>query len=1018
MKAGAQAVVQAEKRVTGTVTDENGLAIEGVSITIKGTSRGTTTDSSGIFTIGAERNSVLVFSSLNYNKQEVKVGGSSTIEVQLAVNQQSKDLGEVVVVGYGTQRKVDLTGAVGSISRRDIASRPFTSPDQALSGKISGVQISSRSSDPAAPIEVRIRGVGTVGNNQPLWVIDGVPTVQTSNITVNTGSFTESNPLAGINPNDIESIDVLKDASAAAIYGARAANGVIIVTTKRGKEGKTTLSYDGYHGIQKVPRSRHIKVLDVDQYINLQSEIGYDFSAFKGKPFVDWQDAILQTAVVTDHNLTVSGGTKNFNFNVGAGYHDQSGIERSQGFKRIGLKINSDLKVGKLLKFGESLIVSHTNREVQSEGGNFGAYNSASNAPYYQIYDKADPYGYNPTNAATRGSGASGTNYLFSTDTKYVLTQIPINTIFANVYGELEIIKGLKYKIQTGVQYSVGDGTYYQAATLSDYGGGIRRSLLVQERSIETTTTVANTLTYNKSFGKSDLTALIGEEETNFRFSKLRVQGSDLLNDDVRLPSVAGTVSSANEADQWALRGFLGRINYAYNDKYLLTFNIRKDESSRFSAAHRSGTFPSVSAGWKIGNENFMKKMEFVRDLKLRASWGESGNQFTGNNFAYLSNLQTTIYYPIGAAQTITRGLAPVIFANPNLKWETSQQTDLGLDASLFNGKMDVTFDYYNKLTQDVLLSQPLPYSSGFFLPTDVNLGKIRNSGIELAANYRAEAGKLRYTIGGNITTVNNKILSLGGIPEIIGGIGGAQTNRTALGESLGYFYGYKTNGLYQNAGDIGKALPDASSAGAAPGDIRFVDVNGDGKIDANDRTIIGSPIPKFYYGFNLTGNYANIDISVFLQGVSHVSVYNAARQGLESMSGGNNESTRVLGRWKGDGTSNSMPRATAADPNGNQRFSDRWVENASYFRIKNIQLGYTIPSTALRSVTRDFVSYARFYLGVSNLVTVTKYLGYDPEVTRGASFQKGEFPLANGQDSGGSALPVIVQVGWQINFN
>jgi outer membrane receptor protein involved in Fe transport len=328
----------------------------------------------------------------------------------------------------------------------------------------------------------------------------------------------------------------------------------------------------------------------------------------------------------------------------------------------------------------------------------------------------------------------------------------------------------------------------------------------------------------------------------------------------------------------------------------LLTFNVRKDESSRFSAAHRSGTFPSVSAGWKIGNENFMKKMEFVRDLKLRASWGESGNQFTGNNFAYLSNLQTTIYYPIGAAQTITRGLAPVIFANPNLKWETSRQTDLGLDATLFNGKMDVTFDYYNKLTQDVLLSQPLPYSSGFFLPTDVNLGKIRNSGIELAANYRGEAGKLRYTIGGNITTVNNKILSLGGIPEIIGGIGGGQTNRTAVGESLGYFYGYKTNGLYQNAGDIGKALPDASSAGAAPGDIRFADVNGDGKIDANDRTIIGSPIPKFYYGFNLTGNYANFDVSVFLQGVSHVSVYNAARQGLESMSGGNNESTRVLG--------------------------------------------------------------------------------------------------------------------------
>ncbi|MEO8582578.1 MAG: TonB-dependent receptor [Flavitalea sp.] len=1017
-KAHSQVNGSADKRVKGQVTDENGVGLQGVSVTLKGTSKGAITDSTGTFAVTVPaKNATLVFSFLNYSTEEVKVGASSNIDVHLTLDEKSKDLGEVVVVGYGTQKKVDLTGAVGSISRRDIGNRALISPDQALGGKISGVQISNRSADPGAPIEVRIRGVGTIGNNQPLWVIDGTPTVQTTNISVNTGSFTETNPLSGINPNDIESIDVLKDASAAAIYGARAANGVIIVTTKRGKEGKVVLTYDGYQGLQSVPNSLHTKVLNVDQYINLQSEIGNDLTAFKDKPFVNWQDLIFQTAVVTDHNLTVSGGAKNFNFNVGAGYHDQSGIERGQGFKRISFKANSDLKVGDHLKFGESILISHVKRLTQSEGGSFGASRSTTNAPYFAPYDPTDPTGYTPSNSTTRGSGASAVNYLWQTDSRYNQTLIPINSLLGSVYGELEIIKGLKYRIQAGVQYTISDGTYFQAGNDNDYGDGTTSSRLVQERPIELTTTVSNTLTYNKSFGKSDLTALIGEEETNFSYSKFRIQGEDLLSLDVRLASVANTVSAVNEADHWALRGLLGRLNYTYNDKYLLTINVRKDQTSRFSAAHRSGVFPSISAGWRVGNENFMKSAHFIRDLKIRASIGESGNQFTGSNFAYLSNLQTTIYYPIGANQVVSRGLAPVIFANPNLKWETSVQSDIGLDATLLNGKIDLTFDYFNKITKDVLLSYPLPYSSGYFLPSDVNLGKIKNSGIELSLAYRGQTGLFHYSIGGNITTVNNKIISLGNIPEIVGGIGGGQTNRTTVGQSLGYFYGYKTNGLYQNAGDVAKAIPDSYSSGTAPGDIRFVDVNGDGKVDASDKTIIGSPIPKYYYGFNLTGNYKKFDLSIFLQGVGKVSVYNAARQNLESMDGGNNQSTRVLSRWTGEGTSNNIPRATSSDLNGNNRFSDRWVEDASYFRVKNVQLGYTLSSDGLKRVTHDFISFARFYIGVSNLLTATSYLGYNPEVTRGSSYQKGEFPLANGQDSGGSPLPIIMQLGWQINF-
>ncbi len=1011
-------VAAAEKTITGRITDESGVALTNASVAVKGTRRGTVTDSSGSFRLSAKPGETIVISILNYTSQELKVGSGSELEIQMAPDKNSKDLGEVVVVGYGTQRKVDLTGAVGSISKRDIATRPIVSPDQALSGKVSGVLISNRSSDPGAPIEVRIRGVGTVGNNQPLWVIDGVPTVQTTNISVNTGSFTETNPLASINPNDIESIDVLKDASAAAIYGSRAASGVIIVTTKRGKEGKVTLSYDGFQGVQNVPQSQHIKVLNVDQYLDLQKEIGNtDLESFRGKPYVDWQDAVLQTANVTDHNLTVNGGSKNVNFNVGAGYHNQNGIERGQGFKRMSFKANSDLKVGEKLKFGESILMSHIDRLTQSEGGNFGAFNSSTNAPYYAIYDPNDPTGYNPSNSDTRGSGATASNYLWQTDTRYNKTIIPINSLLANAYGELEIFKGLKYRIQAGVQYNVGDGSFYQAATDIDYGGGTRQSILVQERPIETTTTVSNTLTYQKTFGKSDLTVLAGEEETNFRYSKFRIQGADLLNDDVRLAAIANTSTPTQDADQWGLRGYLGRINYSFDDRYLLTFNIRYDQSSRVSAKHRGGTFPSLSAGWKLSNEKFMKDVTFVRDLKVRASIGASGNQYTGTNFSSLQTLQTTIYYPIGASQKPARGLAPIVFGNPELAWETSVQSDIGLDASVLDGKLDLTFDYYYKLTKDVLLPFSLPYTSGYFLPSDVNLGQIKNSGIELAANYHGKAGAFRYNIGANITTVKNKVSTLGTVAELVNGIGGGQTNRTSVGQSIGYFYGYKTDGIFQNAAEVAKALPDGSSAGAAPGDIRFKDINGDGKIDANDRTFIGSPIPKFYYGINLSFNYSRFDLGIAAQGVSGISVYNASRQSLEGMNGGNNQSTRVLHRWTGEGTSNNIPRATSSDPNANNRFSDRWIENAAYFRIKNVQLGYAFNADAIRRVTNNFVSSARLYVSVSNLTTITKYLGYNPEVTRGASFQKGDQQLANGQDSGGSPLPLIMQAGWQFTF-
>lgn len=1007
--------VPIDMKVSGKVTDVGGNPLPGVSIVIKDTQTGTVTDDNGAYQIAVtDAKAVLIFSFVGFTSQEIVVGSRTTIDVQLS---EGKALEEVVVVGYGTQKKADLTGAVSSVTSKDITGIPSTSIDQVLSGRSSGVQISNRSGDPGAPIEVRVRGVSTTGNNKPLWVIDGVAVELTSNATVNTASFSESNPLAGINPADIESINILKDASAAAIYGARAMNGVIIVTTKRGKEGKTTAVYDGYYGIQSVQQSRRLKLLDVPQYIALQKELGRDYSAFASKPLYNWQDAIFQTAKVQNHNLSISGGTKNFSFNVGGGYHGQGGVERGQEFERISLRANSDLKVGEYLKFGQSAIISSTERLVQSEGGNFAAFNSSLNAPYFNGVDATDPTGYTVSSNATRGDGATGNNYLWATDAKYNETRVKNRKMLGSIYGELEPIAGLKLKTVMGVDYNVTDGFFFQEKATSNYGGGTRGSLLVQERPIELTTNWTNTLTYQKTVGKSDVLAMGGYEEVSFRYDKVRLQGRDLFNSAIRFASVATTVAGANEADQWALRSTFARVNYAYDSKYLFQANIRRDQSSRFSPENRTGVFPSFSAGWRISQEPFfanLKQSGIVEDVKIRASWGQLGNQYTGTNFGYLTTLAINSFYALG--NNVVRGPAPITFANKDVHWETSTQTDFGFDATLFKGRVDVVFDIYNKTSKDVLISLPIPMSTGYFLPADANIGSINNKGIELGITYNNKVGDLRYTVGANITTVKNEVTDLGSIKEIVTGTGGGQTHRTAVGQPLGYFYGYKTNGIYQSAAEAAAAPVDASGKPSA-GDIRFVDVNGDGKINADDRTFIGSNIPGYFYGANVSANYKGFDLGIMLQGVGNVSVYNQARQSLENMNSGNNQLASVADRWTTSNTSATIPRAVNGDPNSNNRYSDRWIENGAFMRLKNIQLGYNIPAASLSSATKTFLSGARIFVAVQNLATFTKYKGFDPEVTRGASFQKGEFALANGQDSGGSPQPMITQFGIQLKF-
>lgn len=1005
--------IYAQTTVTGSVTDEVG-PLSGASVVVKGTTTGAVADFDGNYSIEVpDGENTLIFSYVGYSAKEVAIDGRSSIDAVLQEDAQA--LSEVVVIGYGTQRKADLTGAVGSIGAAEIVSKPLTSPDQALAGTISGVNITNRSGDPGAPISVRIRGVGTPGNNDPLWVIDGVPLVQTTNMTVNTSSTTDSNPLAGLNSNDIKSIDVLKDAASTAIYGARAANGVIIVTTKRGARGDATVNYDGYTSFAST-RDR-IDVLDVDQYIDIQGQLGRDLSAFRGSPNVDWQDLIFQTGFVQNHNVSVSGGNEKATYFISGGYLDQEGIERAQAFSRFSFKANSDIKVGKRLKFGESILISQTDRNVQSEPAIFAGFNSSRNAPYYQPFGDG-AFGYNTIGPTTAGAGTA-TNYLFNTDSRATTTKVQTRKILGNFYGELELAPGLKARTSLGVDYNVGVNDYFTSeATLANATTGT--SLLVSSRPIEFTYTTSATLQYDKTFGDGDhnIGALFGFEQTKFRFDKVRLQGRDLFN--TNFAGTGTTVAGSNEADLWTLQGWLGRLTYNYKGKYLATANVRRDATSRFAPGNRDQVFPSISLGWRITDEDFFPESEVIDDIKIRGGWGQSGNQDVAN-FPYLSAIDNNIRYVIGDDQNTVVAPAPTVFANEAVKWETSTQFDIGVDASFLNGKLNITADYYNKTTDDVLLGFELPFVSGIFLPASANIGQIKNSGIEFSFNYGSEVGDFVYNFGGNITTNKNEVTDLGEINQIISGIGGGQTHRTIEGESLGHFFGYKTDGLYQNAAEVSAALPDANSPGGPqPGDVRFVDVNGDGQVNAEDRTIIGSPFPKFFYGMNFNAEYKGLDFSVNLRGVGNRQVYNQARTSLEGLNSADNFSTQVLDRWTSDGSTNSSsnPRLIAGDPNGNTRYSDRWIEDAGYLRIQNIQLGYSISPEKLKSWTNDFVSRMRFYIGAQNLATFTKYSGYDPEVGRAQSFQKGTTNLSTGVDGGASPLPRIVQLGWTVSFN
>ncbi|REG92875.1 SusC/RagA family TonB-linked outer membrane protein [Algoriphagus antarcticus] len=1033
--------------VSGMVTDSNGNGMPGVTIIIKGTTNGTVTDLDGKYQINAETTDVLVFSFIGYSNQEILVGNQTMIDVSLT--EDATNLEEVIVIGYGEKSRKLMTESIGTVSSAEINKLPIASADQALQGRISGVQVTAVDGTPGSPVSVRVRGVGTVGNTQPLFVVDGVP--------VGNNSSGITNPLSTINPADIESISVLKDASASAVYGVRAANGVVLITTKRGKKGKPTVNLDSYYGVQNITRipdymnTNQWLGLTQDAYnaANTQNGLAPTDAAYQvlhpdlreGSPIrnrnnqLQWRDQALNlNAPIQNHNVSVSGGGDNYNYFVSGGFFGQEATVQKYDLKRYNFRANSDFRVNKRLKIGQTFTVSHQEiiRGINGGGDGFLLQSALTMPPFFNVFeDPSNPipgnrYGYDGNNdlgGLTIGNQV-GINQIVNNNDR-------LTRMLGSIYAELEIFKGLTYRSVYSMDFSNNrDDSWRPEYLVSEMGLNRPGNQFNDSRGEGYTQVFTNTLNYFKEIGKHSVDILAGMEYQKNRSTSLSVQGSDFISNSKDFYEVVkngrGDPNIGGGAGQFAFVGYLGRISYNYDDKYLLTGTIRRDGTSTFSAEdnRRWGTFPSFSGAYRISQEDFFPKSGIISEMKIRGSWGQLGNSNTAA-YPHIFRVSTTPDY--GSGSTTIQAPVPINFVNKNVRWETVETIDFGVDLGLFNNKVDLLVTYYNRTTKDFLYSLPLPNSTGFG-STPVNLGRVSNKGIEIELGYsKTFSNGIQLSLNGNFTTVQNRLEELApGIEEFT-----SDANyRTAVGQPIGYFFGYKTDGIYQTQAEIdaiftGGFVDKNSPQNPRPGDVKFLDINGpgadgqqfsgepDGVIDFNDRTYLGKTIPSYFYGLNIGLNYKAFDLSMLWQGVGDVQVFNQVRQdNLNLEGGGRNMLTEGLNRWTGPGTSNDVPRAINGDPNQNFRFSDKFVEDAGFVRLRNIQIGYTVPKTVLNKL--EGFSSGRIYLAASNLLTITNYTGMDPEVL---TFGSNSNQIGAGTDRGNMPQPRIFQMGIQLQF-
>jgi len=997
-------VIAQGKSISGVVIDSSTKEpLPGAIVIVKGSSgSGTSTDLNGHYTIKASEEDVLVASYVGYQKSEVLIGSKTVVDFVLT--EESRNLEELVVIGYGVQKKKDLTGAVSVVNMKEARKLTAGSFSETLQGQVAGVSVRS-SGDPGSMGNIRIRGIGSFSNVGPLFVVDGLIV----------------NDVNHINPADIESMQVLKDASSTAIYGSRGANGVIIVTTKMGGKGTPKLDFTATYGAQEIAKKIRMKNSTDFLYYN---ELAYLNAGLEwpGKPQADsyipnsdFQRAIFEVGTIQDYNLSYSQGTDNTSLMMGGGYFSQDGVLAGPNYKRLTFRINTEGRYG-IIKIGEHLTLSNTNQKTTNTNTSSFT-NALLMPPVLPIYDPNEPTG--------RGGFGYGSNAYPTYTTNPVAQQQSVdnhtvnNRIIGNMYLEMDLFKLLTYKFNAGVDF------WYGRIKTIDYAYTMRmgsaenkwKNVLNEVRDQRMSLIMEHTLNFNKKYGKHSIEALVGYTVQDDQWNYLRAEGYDQLVDGLWQIDLVGTQNNMWGSEQeHRLLSTLGRVNYNYDDRFLMQFNIRRDGSSKFGPEKRWGVFPSGSVGWRVDQEEFFESYRNVVDeLKIRASYGKIGDMQALGNYDYIADIDNdgpyegfyAIFGPT-SNETVNNGALQSGSVNTTLGWETKTTKNLGIDFSLLRNRLYGTFEWFDAVSTDLLVNLPQSLATGVSNKW-TNYGSIDNKGVELSLGWRDKKGDFSYNVNANLSTVKNEVLELG---ESYREAGFNGVNRTEKGRSVGDFYLIKFDGIFQNMDEVMAHTTTLENGtvqliqpNAQPGDVRYTDYNQDGQIDLNDRQWMGSPLSRFEAGLNASLAYKGVDFTMFWNACYGNKIYNAQR--YELLRFGVDNSPEDVDPWTWDNPSTEYPRPYASSTDNSKTQVDRFLEDGSYLRLKNLQLGYTIPTKLTK---KSGISNCRVYVSGQNLLTLTKYKGYDPEIIVGDVFGQG--------NDYGSYPPVrSYNVGLQVSF-
>ncbi len=989
--------LEVQNSVTGTVTDASGTPLPGASILEKGTTNGTQTDFDGNFSIQVAGNATLVVSYIGFTKQEISINDRSNIDIIL--QEDANLLDEVVLVGYGTQSRVSVTNAISSVSNEDLTETPAIGVQQALQGRAAGVQVTNTGAPGSNPL-VTIRGLGTFGNNQPLFVVDGVPT----------GS------LNSIPPESIESVDVLKDASSAAIYGSRGSNGVILIKTNGGRQGKPVFKFSSYAGLSE--NTRTLDVLNAEQYLQYASE-AYDadpvtpgnqvypgLQSADGSISTNWQDEVLKTGVWQSYDVEASGGSENVIYSVRSGYLKQEGTTLQTDFERYSLGLNTSINLSDKITVGQTLNLGVTrgNNEGQA-GASSVLVNAIRFDPTKPVFDE-DTNFFSEITTSIDGQDSENPVRILTNGTS-------VNTgtsIVGSLFGSYEIVPGLTYNLTIGLDHSYNNFDQF----LKSIPTGSRQRLESETRKNRDKfigTVVTNTLNYKTAINeKHNLDILAGYERNKSNFERVEGFTANSLTDAVENFNPGDVRNLSSFTSENNLQSVFGRIGYDYERTFLLSGTVRADGSSRFPQGKQWGYFPSVSAGINLANLPFLEDNTTISDLKIRGSWGITGNNNIGD-YLFQTGLLTNFNYVLDGA--LVSGTRPARIPNENLQWEELTSLNIGADVALFNNALTLSMEYFKNESDGLLVSVPLPSSLG---ATDSNqtrnVGGTETTGLEFEIGYNDFNGDFTWGANFNLfANLSTEVTSLGSVDAIFNGnYFQLNHNRLFVGEPLFHFFGLRTDGIFQNDAEV---AAHATQNQAEPGNIRFVDTNDDGVIDADDRVIIGDPSPDVTIGVDFNFKYKNVDFSIFLNGVYGNEIYNGNRYNLEQQARLFNMSTVVLDRWSPTNPSNTVPKATPGFV-GNEAVSDRFIEDGSYTRIRSATLGYTISGKSLENFGNGFISKLRLYVSGQNLYTFTDYSGYDPEIV---PILNNGTTSAIGLDQGRYPQPRTILAGLQVQF-